>query len=63
MSRSIMDEPEEKPVEGPSLTELADMLFTVFSAVKDVEDKLDVLLVAVGGLQPDEGSPTDLRGL
>jgi hypothetical protein len=63
MSRSILDEPEERPVEGPSLAELADMLFTVFSAVRDVEDKLDVLLEAVGGLQGQDGSPTDLRGL
>lgn len=65
MSRSILDGPEDQPVvaEGPSLAELADMLFTVFSAVRDVEDKLDVLLEAVGGLQGQEGSPSDLRGL
>ena len=63
MSRSIMDDPEEKPVEGPSLTELADMLFTVFSAVRDVEDKLDVLLSSVGALDVPEDSPSDLRGL
>jgi hypothetical protein len=63
MSRSILDEPEERPVEGPSLAELADMLFTVFSAVRDVEDKLDVLLEAVGALQGQDGSQSDLRGL
>lgn len=65
MSRSILDGPEDQPVvvEGPSLSELADMLFTVFSAVRDVEDKLDVLLEAVGALQGREGSSTDLRGL
>lgn len=65
VSRSILDGPEDEPVvsEGPSLAELADMLFTVFSAVRDVEDKLDVLLEAVGGLQGQEGSPSDLRGL
>ena len=64
MSRSILDEPVDEPVvEGPSLAELADMLFTVFSAVRDVEDKLDVLLEAVGALQGREGSQSDLRGL
>lgn len=65
MSRSILDGPEDLPVvaEGPSLAELADMLFTVFSAVRDVEDKVDVLLEAVGALQGQEGSQTDLRGL
>ncbi len=48
MSRSILDGPEDQVpvVEGPSLAEVADMLFTVFSAVRDVEDKVDVL---VGG--------------
>jgi len=39
------------------------MLFTVFSAVRDVEDKLDVLLEAVGALQGQEGSQSDLRGV
>jgi hypothetical protein len=64
VSRSILDGPEDKPeVEGPSLAELADMLFTVFSAVRDVEDKLDVLLEAVGALQGHEGSSSDFRGL
>ena len=65
MSRSILDGPEDQQpvVEGPSLAELADMLFTVFSAVRDVEDKVDVLLEAVGALQGQEAAPGDLRGL
>jgi hypothetical protein len=65
VSRSILDGPEDvvpAAQEGPSLAELADMLFTVFSAVRDVEDKVDVLLEAVGGLQGQE-EPRDLRGL
>lgn len=64
MSRSILDGPEDQPVVvDVSLAELADMLFTVFSAVRDVEDKVDVLLEAVGALQGQEGSQSDLRGL
>ncbi len=64
MSRSILDGPEDLPVVvDVSLAELADMLFTVFSAVRDVEDKVDVLLEAVGALQGQEGSQSDLRGL
>lgn len=65
MSRSILDGPEEvaPAQEGPSLSELADMLFTVFSAVRDVEDKVDVLLSAVSSMQGDPDAPTDVRGL
>lgn len=41
MSRSILDLPEpERPEEGElTLSDIADMLFTVFSAVRDLEDR------------------------
>lgn len=59
MSRSISD-----PVESESkvsLDDLADMLFTVFSAVRDLEDRL----VAAGVIAPlpDNEPPVELRGL
>ena len=45
MSRSIGDDEvvvEEKPVE-PSLKEVADMVYLVFVAVKELESKVDGL--------------------
>lgn len=39
--RSISDDVVDVNPEEPSLRELADMLFLVFSAVKDLEAKVD----------------------